>query len=295
MNGVMTRERVETKSGRVATRRLRLRRPIGNVAFYVVGIFLSALFLGPLVWSIFTSVYGPRATGGEAGFGGDNYERLINHGAGLGQYVWNTSVVTVLAVVGTLFVTVLGGYALARFKFPGQNLLLIGAMAILMVPHPTILVPLYTLFNWSGLQNSLPSVSLVLIMFQLPFGLFLMRNAFAGIPRELEEAALLDGCTNAKALWKILLPAVRPSMVTVGMFAFLAAWNEFLAPLIFLTEGSKFTLPIALVTLRSGELGAIDLGALQAGIVVAALPCLVMFTVLQRSYVRGFSSGAVRG
>lgn len=276
-------------------RPVRLRRPVRSAAYYVLTIFLSALFLGPLAWSLLTSVYGPRATGGEAGFGTGNYERLINYGAGLGQYVWNTTVVTALAVLGTLIVTVLGGYALARFRFPGQNLLFIGAMAILMVPHPTILVPLYTMFNWLGLQNSLTSVSLVLVMFQLPFGLFLMRNAFEALPRELEEAAMLDGCTNITALRRILLPAVVPSMVTVGMFAFLAAWNEFLAPLIFLTDGSKFTLPIALVSLRSGELGAIDLGALQAGIIVAAVPCLLMFILLQRHYVRGFTAGAVRG
>jgi multiple sugar transport system permease protein len=83
--------------------------------------------------------------------------------------------------------------------------------------------------------------------------------------------------------------------VTVGMFAFLAGWNEFLTPLIFLTDGSNFTLPVALVSLRSGELGTIDLGALQAGIVVTALPCLLMFLLLQRHYVRGFTAGSVRG
>ena len=200
-----------------------------------------------------------------------------------------------MAVAGTLVVTVLGGYALARFSFPGKNLLFLGALAILMVPHPTILVPLYTMLNFVGMQNSLVSVALVLVMFQLPFGLFMMRNAFEGLPRELEEAALLDGCSNLGALRRILLRAVTPAMVTVGMFAFLAGWNEFLTPLIFLTDGSNFTLPVALVSLRSGELGTIDLGALQAGIVVTALPCLLMFLLLQRHYVRGFTAGSVRG
>ncbi len=266
-----------------------------GVGFYSTSAALAVLFLSPLVWSAFTSVHGPRATGGEPGFGGDNYARLVDYGAGLGRYLWNTSVVTVLTVIGTLLVTVLGGYALARFHFPGKNLLFLGALAILMVPHPTILVPLYTMLNWVGLQNSLISVALVLVMFQLPFGLFMMRNAFEALPREIEEAALLDGCTNLGALRRILLRAVTPAMVTVGMFAFLAAWNEFLTPLIFLTDGSSFTLPVALVSLRSGEMGAVDLGALQAGIVVTAIPCLLMFLLLQRHYVRGFTAGAVRG
>ncbi|TFD56988.1 carbohydrate ABC transporter permease [Cryobacterium sp. Hh7] len=271
------------------------RRGLGNSGFYSVSIVLAVLFLGPLVWAFFTSVYGSRATGGEAGFGLDNYNRLIEYGVGLGQYVWNSTVVTTITVVGTLLITVLAGYALARFNFPGKNLLFLGALAILMIPHPTILVPLYTMLGWFGMQNSLLAVALVLIMFQLPFGLFMMRNAFEGLPKELEEAALIDGCTSLGALRRILLRAVTPAMVTVGMFAFLASWNEFLTPLIFLTEGTNFTLPVALVSLRSGEMGTIDLGALQAGIVVTAIPCLLVFTLLQRHYVRGFTAGAVRG
>lgn len=266
-----------------------------GVGFYSTNTVLAVLFLSPLVWSFYSSIHGPKATGGTDGFGGDNYARLAEYGAGLGRYTWNTSVVSALTVVGSLLVTVLGGYALARFRFPGKDLLFIGALAILMVPHPTILVPLYTMLNWVGLQNSLLSVALVLVMFQLPFGLFMMRNAFEALPKELEEAALLDGCSNLGALRRVLLPAVTPAMVTVGMFAFLASWNEFLTPLIFLTEGRNFTLPIALLSLRSGEMGTVDLGALQAGIVAAAIPCLLMFVLLQRHYVRGFTAGAVRG
>jgi multiple sugar transport system permease protein len=270
-------------------------RRLRDAGFYGTSTVLAVMFLAPLGWSFWTSVHGPRATGGGNGFGGDNYVRLAEYGAGLGRYVWNTTAVTLMAVAGTLLVTVLGGYALARFSFPGKNLLFLGALAILMVPHPTILVPLYTMLNFVGLQNSLFSVAIVLVMFQLPFGLFMMRNAFEALPREMEEAALLDGCSNLGALRRILLRAVTPAMVTVGMFAFLAGWNEFLTPLIFLTDGKNFTLPVALVSLRSGEQGTIDLGALQAGIVVTAIPCLLMFLLLQRHYVRGFTAGSVRG
>jgi multiple sugar transport system permease protein len=271
------------------------RRRLGNTAFYSTSTVLAVLFISPLAWSFFTSVYGSRATGGEPGFGGDNYARLVEYGAGLWQYSWNSIIVSFVAVAGTLIVSVLGGYAFARFRFPGKNLIFMGALAILMIPHPTILVPLYTMLGWVGMQNSLISVGLVLVMFQLPFGLFMMRNAFEALPKEIEEAALLDGCSNFGALRRILLRAVVPAMVTVGMFAFLAAWNEFLTPLIFLTQGESFTLPVALVSLRSGEMGAIDLGALQAGIVVTAIPCLLIFILLQRHYVRGFAAGAVRG
>lgn len=122
-----------------------------------------------------------------------------------------------------------------------------------MVPYATILLPLYILLGKLGLQNSLIGLSLVLIMFQLPFGTLMMRNSFESVPRELEEAALVDGCSNVGALRHISLRMVAPGVVTVVLFAFLASWNEFLAPLIFLNDADKFTLPIMLVNVRSGS------------------------------------------
>ncbi|MFC4008981.1 carbohydrate ABC transporter permease [Nonomuraea purpurea] len=276
-------------------RRLKARHVAGSAGLYSTATVFAVLFLSPLVWAAFSSVHGPRASDGQGGFGGANYDRLLHYGAGFGTYLGNSVAISAMTVAGTLVVALFGGYAFARFRFPGKNLLFLTALAILMVPHPTILVPIYTLLGYVGMQNSLTGLSLVLIMFQLPFALFMMRNAFEGLPRELEEAAQLDGCSSFGALVRILMRAVMPAMITVGLFAFLASWNEFIAPLILLTSGTKFTLPIALVSLRSGEFGAIDLGALQAGIVVAALPCLVLFLLLQRHYVRGFMSGSVRG
>jgi multiple sugar transport system permease protein len=134
-----------------------------------------------------------------------------------------------------------------------------------------------------------------MVMFQLPFGILIMRNAFDSVPVELEEAALLDGCGPVKALRHVSLRIVTPGIVTIALFAFLASWNEFLAPLIFLNDGDKYTLPIMLVNVRSGTFGEIDYGALQAGVVVAMIPCLVLYLVLQRYYVSGLLNGALRG
>jgi multiple sugar transport system permease protein len=187
------------------------------------------------------------------------------------------------------------GYGFARFDFPGKNLLFLAALAILMVPYATILIPLYVLLDRLGLQNSLVGLSLVFIMFQLPFALFMMRNSFEAVPRELEEAALVDGCTTFTALRRVLLRAVRPGLVTVALFAFLASWNDFFAPLILISDASKFTLPVAVYSMQQRTFGAIDYGALEAGVVVMALPCMLIFLLLQRHYVRGFMSGAIRG
>lgn len=123
----------------------------------------------------------------------------------------------------------------------------------------------------------------------------MMRNSFESIPRELEEAAMVDGCSNVGALRHVSLRIVSPAVVTVALFAFLASWNEFLAPLIFLSDGAKYTLPVMLVNIRSGAYGTVDYGALQAGVVVAMVPCLVLYLLLQRFYVGGLLSGAVRG
>ncbi|MBN6057508.1 carbohydrate ABC transporter permease [Nonomuraea sp. RK-328] len=245
---------------------------------------LAVLFLFPLVWSGWASLEDPS-----------NYLEMARFGEGLGTYATNSVLVSVMTVGGTLVVSALGGYAFARFDFPGKNLLFLATLAILMVPYATILIPLYVLLGFIGLQNSLVGLSLVFVMFQLPFALFMMRNAFEAIPRELEEAALVDGCGTFRAFSRILLHAVRPALVTVGLFAFLASWNDFFAPLILLNDGSSFTLPVAVVSMTQRTFGAIDYGMLQAGVMVMAVPCLILFIVLQRHYVRGFMSGALRG
>ncbi|WP_062350293.1 carbohydrate ABC transporter permease [Herbidospora yilanensis] len=257
--------------------------------YYSPRLALAVIFLFPLIWSGWASVRGPE------GFTLANYRSITGYGEGLATYVGNSLMLSGMTVVGTLVVATLGGYAFARFHFPGKNLLFLAALAILMVPYATILIPLYVLLDHVGLQNSLLGLSLVFVMFQLPFALYMMRNSFEAIPREIEESALVDGAGSVKVLLSVLLPAVRPGLVTVGLFAFLASWNDFFAPLILLSDGASFPLPVAVVSMTQRTFGAIDYGVLQAGVMVMAVPCLVLFLVLQRYYVRGFMSGALRG
>lgn len=251
---------------------------------------LAVLFLFPLLWSGWSSVRGQ-----DGGYTLGNYAQMARFGEGLPRYFGNSLLVSVLTVAGTVVVSTLGGYAFARFRFPGKNLLFLATLAILMVPYATILIPLYVLLGYVGLQNSLVGLAMVFVMFQLPFATYMMRNSFEALPRELEEAALVDGCGSLRALIGILLPAVRPGLITVGLFAFLASWNDFFAPLILLNDGSSFPLPVAVVSMTQRTFGAIDYGMLQAGVMVMAVPCLLLFLVLQRYYVRGFMSGALRG
>ena len=258
--------------------------------YYVTGTALAILFLFPLVWSGWASV---RT---ETGFGLESYGRLFTADNGIrAHHVVNSVLVSVLTVGGTLLVSTLGGYAFGRFRFPGRDVLFLLTLAILMVPYATILIALYVLLGWFGLEDSLVGLSLVLIMFQLPFSIFMMRNSFEAVPVELEESAQVDGCNSVSALFRILLPAVRPGLITVALFAFLTSWNEFFAPLILLNSTDRFTTMLAVVNMRTASHGSIDYAALEAGVVVMAVPCLLLFAVMQRSYVRGFTSGALKG
>jgi multiple sugar transport system permease protein len=263
--------------------------------FWVFSGALAVIFLFPLVWTSVKSVSPYPGTGQVDGWGFGNYVTLAHYQAGIWQYLANSAFVSGLCVLLTLLISTLGGYAFARFRFPGRNALFMLTLAILMVPYATLLIPLYVLLNRIGLGNSLVGVALVLTMFQLPFSTFMMRISFESVPRELDEAALVDGCSSFSALWRVLLPAVRPGLITVGLFAFLAAWNDFFAPLILINDTNKMTLPLAVSNLRVQVQGVIDYGATEAGVVVLALPCIVLFLLLQRHYVRGFMSGALKG
>lgn len=256
---------------------------------------LVILFALPLVWAAVASVSPQAGSNQVHGWGLGNYRTLTHYQDGVWAYVVNSTIVSGLTVVFTLAVSLLGGYAFARFQFFGRNVLFLATLAILMVPYATLLIPLYVLLNDIGLQNSLLGLALVMTLFQLPFATFLMRISFEAIPRELDEAAKVDGAGPLRVLFYVLVPAVKPGLITVGLFAFLAAWNDFITPLILISDTSKWPLPLAVANMRQQVMGVVDYGATEAGVVVLALPCVLLFLALQRHYVRGLMSGALKG
>ena len=164
----------------------------------------------------------------------------------------------------------------------------------MMVPYQALLTPLYMMFSALGLANSHLGLAIVHTVLQLPFSIYLMRSAFAAVPIELEEAAIVDGCSSFQALLRIFIPVSRPAIVTLVLFAFITSWNEFIAALIFMGNENRFTIPIMLVGVRQGHFGAVDWGALQAGVIVSIAPCLLIYGLLQKHYVSGVLSGAVK-
>jgi multiple sugar transport system permease protein len=224
----------------------------------------------------------------------ENYEKIIDYQAGLATYAFNSFAVAGLAIVICLAVSIPAGYGLARFQIRGKEAIFILLLAPMMIPYQALLTPLYLTFAKLGLTNTHLGLAIVHAVLQLPFSIYLMRNSFEGIPKELEEAAKVDGTTSFQTLTRIFLPLVLPGIVTVALFAFIASWNEFLSALIFMNSERSFTVPIMLVSVRSGTMGAVDWGALQAGVIVSILPCVVVYLLLQKYYMAGFLTGAVK-
>ncbi|TAU73816.1 carbohydrate ABC transporter permease [Rhizobium leguminosarum] len=273
---------------------------LGYLAFVLTACVFAIFFVMPIVWSFANSfkpaaaaLADPAALFSKA-FSLENYRRLEHVGAGWYVYAGNSVLIAAGTVILTVLVSVPAGYGFSKFRFPGQSLLFVLIMATMMIPFQSILTPLFLILKFFHLQNSLLGLVLIYVTFQLPFSVFMMRNAFDAVPKALIEAARIDGASQATILRRIMLPIALPGVATVAMFAFLNSWNEFLAALIFLSDQNKFTLPIMLVNVSSGIYGIIDWGALQAGIAVTMVPCILLFLLLQRYYVRGLTAGAVK-
>lgn len=271
-----------------------------NTAYFVVCTVLTLMFLFPIVWSILTSfetaadamasppLYWPSR------FSLENYRNLAKYGLGIKLYLWNSGSIAVMTVVFTLVLSTLGGYGFSRFRFPGRNAIFVLILVTLMIPFQSILNPLFILLRVLHLQDTKLGLALVYTTFQLPFAVFMMRNAFDAVPKEIEEAALLDGCTSLRMLRRVMLPLVGPGLATVGLFAFFGSWNELLAALILISDSRAFTLPVMLLNAQSGQLGSINWGLMQAGVTLSILPCALLFLLLQRYYIHGLVAGAVK-
>ena len=265
-----------------------------KVLYYALTTLIILIFVAPLIWAFYNSVAPRQGTAQTDGFGFNNFINLSKYGLGVGKYILNSVMLSAVAVLATLIATTTGGYAFARYNFKGKNVAFMAVLSIMMVPYAALLIPLIVWMKDIHLQNSLIGVGLVLALFQLPFGTFMMRNAFGGVPRELEEAALIDGCGTFTAFWRIAIPAVRPALVSVGLLTFLFAWNDFMVSL-YLLSTEKAPLPLAMVNMRQQVMGVIDYGLTTAGVVVLTIPAMILFLSLQKYYVKGFTSGAVKG
>ncbi len=271
---------------------------------YLVGalcILIITVTLLPLVASITASI---KTTGEAAAtpptlvprsFSLQSYEELWSYQAGLPTYLFNSFATAFLTIAFTLLLTVPAGYSLARFRIPGKELLFVFLLLALIIPYQALVTPIFLMFAQLKLTNSPLGLAIIHTAIQLPFSLYIMRNSFEAIPRELEEAAVIDGCNTFQVLWRICLPSVVPAMITVALFAFITSWNEFLGALVMMSKESAYTLPVILATSRTETtIGGTDWGLLQAGVTISVVPCIAIYLLLQRYYVSGLLSGAVK-
>jgi multiple sugar transport system permease protein len=292
-----------TSVGRVRPqRRSRRNSMMPRAAWWGTCIALAALFVYPLYVTLSQSLKDPQEAAAipptvyPHGISLENYSDLRGTGESINVFanIANSAMVSIGATIATVVIATLGGYAFARLRFPGSNIVFFATLATFMIPFQAIITPLYIVLKELGRQNSLLGLGLVYTTFNLPFGLFLMRNSFAAVPRTLEEAALIDGCGPLGAMWRVMLPVAIPGVITTALFTFFATWNEFFAALILISDQAKFTLPVTLTLISSGVFGSINWGLLQAGVALTIVPCVALYLLLQRYYVGGLLSGALK-
>jgi len=272
-----------------------------KVALYATGFVLSVIvFAVPLLFALFRSFQPAtviQAAPSAATFlhlTWQNFAHLATE-AHLGASIFNSALVAVVTALLTALLSTLAGYGFAKFRFRISNWLFALIVVTMMVPFQAILTPLYLQLNAMHLTNSRLGLILFYTTVNLPFGVFVMRNAFESIPAELEDSGFVDGAGTTRMLISVLRPLIVPGIATTALYAFLASWTEFLGALTFLTNAHLYTLPLALVNVQQGAYGQIDFGLLAAGAVVAMIPCIVLYVALQRFYVAGLASGAVKG
>jgi putative chitobiose transport system permease protein len=194
-------------------------------------------------------------------------------------------------VVANLLFCSLAAYPLARLQFAGRGLVLALVVATILIPFQVVMIPLYLLMVQLGLRNTL--LALVIPQAATAFGLYLLRQSFLGVPKELEEAARIDGCTRLGEWWNVMIPAARADLITLAMFVFIGTWSDFLWPLVILDDPNLYTLPLGLQQLSSSF--SLDWRIVAAGSVVSILPVMALFLLLQRFILPNASGDAVKG
>ena len=279
-----------------ATRRMTWRHWLPRAPLYVALIGLAALMLFPFGWMIATSltsdsqlfVTPPQLI--PAPLVPDNYVRVAE-AFPIGRFLVNSLVVAGISTSFQVGTSAMAAYAFARLRFRGRDLLFLIYLATLMVPLQVIIVPLFIEMRFLGLVNTYPG--LILPAIASAFGTFLLRQAFLSLPRELDEAAFIDGASHWTVFRRIVLPLTGPALATFGIFAFMASWNSFLWPLIVTSSQDLFTLPVGLSNLHGRYETAWNL--VMAGSTISVIPIVVVYVIAQKHVIRGVALSGIKG
>jgi ABC-type glycerol-3-phosphate transport system permease component len=257
----------------------------------------AAFFLLPLFWALSSSFkpdyqvleFPPRWIPDPIRW--QNYPEALTY-IPFGRYTLNTLIIALLAITGNILSCTLVAYGFARLRAPGKNFFFVLMLSTMMLVDPVRIIPLYIEFNVLGWIDTIKPL-VVPAFFGSPFYIFLLRQFFLTIPRELEDAALIDGASRLQILWRIILPLARPAIAAIAIFNFQGVWNDFLPPLIFLHDHSKFTISLGLNFFRSSY--DVHWGYLMAASLVAMLPMVLVFFLAQKQFIEGISFSGLKG
>jgi multiple sugar transport system permease protein len=294
---------VDVPARRVAERTAELpaprrRRPLrpGRIILHVVAVVLLLAITFPILWTVSMSLKTNADTLAipphllPSPFRWANFTDVFEQ-VRFGRYLFNSFIVAVTVTTFALFFHSMSAYSLARLRYPGRNLIFIGILSTLMVPFTVIVVPLFVMvqkFGWTDTYAGL----IIPLIFEA-FGIFLLRQFYLSLPRELEEAALVDGANLVAVYWRIVLPLSRPILAALGIFYFLANWNNFLWPLVVAQSEDHWVVQVGIQQFSGNHSNAVELIAAASS--VAALPMLVIFFVLQRRLIEGVKLSGLKG
>lgn len=279
----------------------RQRKLFGVFATHTVLIILSVIFFMPFLWMLVTAVKPieetmktnpPKWVPSKVMI--ENFPKAVTYNSEqLGYipllvYARNTIVVTVLCVCGAVMSNALVAYAFARLKWPGRDLFFVVTLATMMVPFPVLMVPTFSLFRWLGWVGTFRPLW-VPAFFGSAFSIFLLRQFFRSIPMELSEAAKIDGASEFRTFFNIIVPLARPALTVVAIFTLMGAWNDFLGPLIYLVDQNTFTLSLGLQAYQSQH-GGTPWNLLMAATLLIILPLVIVFFFAQRVFIQGIAT-----
>lgn len=266
------------------------------IAFYAVLLAFAALYLGPFLFSISISFNADKDVFEWPIEFFPNNVTLDNYKAvwqdlPFGKWLFNSVLITTIQTVANVFFSALAGFAFARLSFKGKDLIFNLLLASLMIPGIILLVPKFIVLNEFGLINSYAGIILPGLVGIT--NIFLMKQFFETIPRDLDEAALIDGCSYFNMFWKIFLPISKPALAAVAIYTFQGSWNEFLWPVIVTVTEDMYTLPLGMASLRHELLT--DWPLLMAGTILISLPTLAIFIYFQKYFVQGVATAGLKG
>jgi multiple sugar transport system permease protein len=267
------------------------RNPVLLAALVLAAVAMAA----PLLWTLLLSLKPNGAllrstqTALSPPYTLDNYGDILGHSA-VFRWVLNSAIVSLGVTLGVLALSSLAGYGFARLRFPGRDAIFIGVLFGLSIPEQSVIIARHQMFSALHLHNSY--AGLILPGLAAPFGVFLMTQYFRAMPRELEEAAWLDGASRFKTFWRILLPLSLPAQATLGIFTFLSTWNDYWWPLISATNSDMYTLTVGVASSQMNFAQTNGLGFLMAQAVFASVPILIVYVIFQRYIVAGVSRAA---